>query len=149
RAGAVYVLLDDRHPVVREIARELELHARIIYRQRRRQDQRVAIPTFPETMDHGRHESQHTACALELDQGGPVLVEPVEDLRMNRVGGLDALLVIAAPALWGELRRLRAIQVGKGPRGYVALLISLGPCEGLEKSTPHNLEAFLRGGRPP
>ena len=96
RVRPVHVLLDDRRPVVREVARQLGLHARIVDRHRGRQDQRIAVALLPQAVDHRRHQAQHAARALELEQRGPVGVEPVEDLRVDRVGGLDALLVVAA-----------------------------------------------------
>ncbi len=39
RVRAVHVLFDHRHPVVREIPRQLELHARVVDRDVRRQDE--------------------------------------------------------------------------------------------------------------
>ena len=122
RVRPVHVLLDDRRPVVREVARQLELHARVVDRDGRRQDQRVAVALLPQAVDHRRHQAQHAARALELHQRRPVGVEPVEDLRMDRVGRLDALLVVAVAALGRELRLLRAIEIGEGARGHVALL---------------------------
>ena len=105
RVGAVHVLLDHRHPVVREVARQLELHARVVDRDVRRQDERVPVPLLPQAVDHRRHQAQHAARALELHQRGPVGVEPVEDLRVDRVGRLDALLVVGVAALGRELLR--------------------------------------------
>ena len=47
RAWPVYVLLDYWHPVVGEIAGQLELHARVVDRHIRRQDQRVLVALLP------------------------------------------------------------------------------------------------------
>ena len=149
RVRPVHVLLDDRRPVVREVARQLGLHARVVDRDRRGQDQRVAVALLPQAVDHRRHQAQHAARALELHQRGPVAVEPVEDLGVDRVGGLDALLVVAVPALGRELGSLRAIEVGEGARGHVALLEGVRPGERLEQPPPHDLEAFLGRRRPP
>ena len=64
RAGAVDVLLDHRHPVVREVAGQLELHARVVDRDVRRQDERGLVPLLPQAVDHRRHQSQHArGCA--------------------------------------------------------------------------------------
>ena len=79
-----------------------------------RQDQRVLVALLPEAVDDGGHQAQHAAGALELDQGGPVGVEPVEDLRVDGVGRLDALLVVGVAALGRELLVLGAVEVGEG-----------------------------------
>ena len=47
RTRAVYVLLQDRHPIVREVARELELDARVIDGDVGRQDQWVLVALLP------------------------------------------------------------------------------------------------------
>ena len=122
RVGAVHVLLDHRHPVVREVAGQLELHARVVDRDVRRQDERVLVALLPQAVDHRRHQAQHAAGALELHQRRPVGVEPVEDLRVDRVGRLDALLVVGVAALGRELLVLRPVEVGEGARHHVAVL---------------------------
>ena len=60
-------------------------------------------------MDHGRHQAQNAARALELHQGRPVGIEPVEDLRVDGIGRLQALLVIGGAAFRRELVGLRTI----------------------------------------
>ncbi len=121
RVRPVHVLLDDRRPVVRQVARQLGLDPRVVDRDGRGQDQRVAVALLPQGMDHRRHQAQHAAGALELHQRGPVRVEPVEDLGVDRVGGHDPLLVVGVAALGRELGALRAVEVGEGAGGHVAL----------------------------
>src|SRR5581483_11002879 len=70
RGRPVYVFLDDRNPVVRQIASELELYARVVDWDGGGQDQRIPITFFPEAVDYGRHKAQHAARALKLDQCG-------------------------------------------------------------------------------
>ncbi len=106
RVGAVHVLFDHRHPVVREVARQLELHARVVDRDVRRQDKRGLVPFLPQAVDHGRHQAQHAPRALEFHQRGPVGVKAVEDLGVDRVRGLDAFFVVGIPALGRELLML-------------------------------------------
>ena len=122
RVRAVHVLLDHRHPVVREVARQLELHARVVDRDVRRQDERGLVPLLPQAVDHRRHQAQHAAGALEFHQRGPVGVEAVEDLRVDRIGRLDAFLVVGVAALGRELLVLRPVEIGEGPRHHVAVL---------------------------
>ena len=120
--GPVHVLLDHRHPIVREVARQLRLHARVVDGDIGRQDQRVAVALLPQAVDHRRHQAQHAAGALEFHQGRPVRAEAVEDLGVDRVGGLDALLILGLAALRRELGLLRAVQLGEGSRHHVAVL---------------------------
>jgi hypothetical protein len=49
----------------------------------------------PELVDDGGHQAQHAARALEALQRGPVLVEPVEELGVDGIGGPHALQVVA------------------------------------------------------
>jgi hypothetical protein len=73
-------------------------------------------------MDHGRHQAQYAARALELHQGRPVAIEPVEDLRVDGIGRLQALLVIGGAAFRRELVGLRTIEIGEGACHEIALL---------------------------
>ena len=73
-------------------------------------------------MNDGRHETQHAAGALELHQRGPVGVETVEDLGVNRVGRPDALLVVGVAAVGRELLRVRPVEIREGPRKGLRVL---------------------------
>ena len=73
-------------------------------------------------MNHGGHQTQHATRALELHKGGPVGVEPVKNLRVNRIGCLDALFVIGVVALGRKLLVLGPVKIGEGPRHNVAVL---------------------------
>lgn len=68
RVGPVHVTLDNRRPVVRKIARELELHAWAVYRDGAGENQRILVTFDPQGGDNGRHEAQNAACALALQQ---------------------------------------------------------------------------------
>ena len=104
---------------------------------------------LPQAVDHRRHQPQHAARALELHQRRPVGVEPVEDLGVDRVGRLDALLVLGIAALGRELLVLRPVQVGERRADHVAVLELGRVDQRLEQPAPHDLEAFLGAGRPP
>ena len=149
RARAVDVLVDDGVPVVGEIAGQLVAHAVVVDGKGGGQQQRVAVPSLPQTVDHRGHQAQHASGALKLGEGGPVRVESVEDLGMNRVGGPDAAFVVGSAALRGKLDLLQAIQFGEGPGGDVALREGVRPGERFEQPPAHNLEALLGAGRPP
>src|SRR5690606_16510133 len=110
-----------------EISSQLGLHPRIIDRYRGRENQRVPVSLLPKAVDHRSHESQNATGALKLEQGGPVGVEPVEDLGVDRIGRLDALLVLSTPAVRRKLGRLGVIQFGEGAGGYVSLLEGIWP----------------------
>src|SRR3954468_12757560 len=68
---------------------------------------------------------------------------------MNRIGGLDALLVVRRPAFGRELGGLRAIEIGEGAGGDVALLEGVGPDERLEQPPPDDFEPLLGRRRAP
>ena len=148
-ARAVDIRLDHRGPIVGEVAGQLELHAPLVDGDVRRQNQRIAIAALPQAVDNGGHQAQHATGALEFDQRRPVAVEAVEDLRVNRVGGLDALLVIAAAALGREFLLLAAIEIGEGAGYHVAVLELRRVRERLEQPAAHDLEALFGARRAP
>ena len=53
----------------------------------------------PEIVDHRRHQAQHLARALEAFERRPVVVEPLEHLRVDRIARLQALRAARLPAL--------------------------------------------------
>ena len=145
----VDVLLDDRHPVVRQVARQLELHARVVDGDVRGQDQGVPVALLPQAVDDRRHQPQHAARALELHQRRPVAVEPVEHLGVDGIGRPDALLVVGVPALGRKLLVLRPVVVRERAGHDVPVLVLHLIGERLEQPSPDDLEALLGAGRPP
>ncbi len=103
---------------------------------------------LPEGVDDGRHQAQHAAGPLELVQGGPVVVEPVEQLGVDRVGHLDPALVVGLPALRRKLLLLRAVQLREGA-GHGVAGHELLAGQGLEQPAADDLEALVGTGRPP
>ena len=148
RIAPVHVLLDDRNPLVFEVAGQLELHDLVVHGDVARHDEHVAVLPFPERMDHGGHQAQHAAGPLELVERGPVVVEPVEHLRVNRVGHLDPAFVVGFAAFGRELLLLRAVQIDESAGNGVAGN-ELVAGERLEQPAADDLEAFVRAGRPP
>jgi hypothetical protein len=78
---------------------------------------------------------------LEAIQRGPVLIEPVEELRVDGVGGLHPLAVIALGYAGGELARRIAVHSGEGidhgiARGIVDVVA--------EETAAHDFEALIR-----
>src|SRR5439155_17058336 len=94
---------------------ELKLNARIVDGNVRWKDEGVAVPLFPEAVDNSSHQTQHTSSALELHQGGPVGIEPVEDLLVDRICRLQTMLIVGVATLRRKLLVLRPIQVVEGP----------------------------------
>ena len=117
---AIHILCDHRCPLVVQIPRQFELHGRIVYRNSGGHDQQVAILAFPQRVDYTGHQSQYTTRPLEFVQRGPVVVQPVEQLRMDRVGHLQPAFVIAFTAFRGKLIVLRAVHVHEGPGDCIA-----------------------------
>ena len=116
----VHVLLDDRNPVVFEVAGQLELHDLVVHGDVARHDEHAAVLPFPQRMDHGGHQAQHAAGPLELVERGPVVVEPVEQFRVDRVGHFDPAFVVGFPAFGRELLLLRTVQFDEGAGDGVA-----------------------------
>ena len=111
--------------------------------------QRIAVALLPQAVNHGRHQPQHAARALELHQGRPVRVQAVEDLGMDRIGGFDPLFVVDVPTLRRKLLVLGPIELRKCPRDHVPVLELRRVRERLEEPSPHDFEAFLGTCRPP
>ena len=103
RLRAVDVPVDDRPPVVGQIAGQLGLHLLFVDRHVGREDERVAVAPLPEAVNDRRHEPQHAAGPLESHQRRPVRVQAVEDLRVDGVCSRDALLIVGVAALGREL----------------------------------------------
>src|SRR5690606_16086595 len=87
--------------------------------------------------------------AVERDQRPPIVVEPFEDLRVDRVGRTDALLVLWIPTFGREFLALVAIQLIERAGDVVAVDELLRIDHRLEEAPPHDLEALLGRGRPP
>ena len=93
-----------------------------------------------------RHQPQHATRALEPLQGRPVLVQPVEQLRMDRVGGLDPLLIGRLGDPGGNSRAVPRVEVGEHPRDRGD--IRLGGGAGLlEQPLPDDRERLDRAKR--
>ena len=100
-------------------------------------------------VDDSRHQAQHAACTLELDQRGPIGVEAVEDFGMDGIGSLDAVFIIGIVTLGREFGLLGAVQIGKGARHHVAVFELRRIGERLEQTPTHDLEAFFGSGGTP
>lgn len=105
-----------------KIARQLELHPRIVDRDVRRQDERVPVALLPQAVNHRCHKAQYATGTLEFHQRRPIGVEPIEDLRMDWVGCLQPFFVVGIAALGRELLVLRSVKVREGARYYVPVL---------------------------
>ena len=76
----------------------------------------VGVAGLPQRVDDGAHQPQHAAGALEPLQRRPVLVQPVEQLRMQRVSVPDPLLVLRLGDPRGELAPVLGIELGERAR---------------------------------
>ena len=88
-----------------------EFTAAVAERDRAGHDQRRLVLADPQRVDDGVHQPQHTAGALEPLQARPVLVEPVEQLGVDRVGLLDPVLVVGVARLARELVGVLAVEL--------------------------------------
>ncbi len=134
---AIDVAIHHGVPGVAQVARQLLAHARVVQWQRAGRDQQCAVVALPEHADNHGHEPQHAASALEALQCGPVLVEPLEDLRVDGIAGADLLLVRGLAALGREVGAVRPIQAAERLDGAVARF-RIGQLA--EQAAAHDLE---------
>ena len=108
RARPVDVGIDDRLPLIRQVLRQVGVDRCRIQGNVAWQDQRRHVVGGPQFVHDRRDELEHAACALEPLQSGPVLVQPVQKLRVERVAGADPLLVLR-PRHRGVPREYRCV----------------------------------------
>src|SRR5680860_803901 len=148
RRRAVDVLVEDRSPVVVEVPDQLGPHHGVVQGHARRQDDRRLVVAHPQGVNDGRHQPQHATGPLEAFEGRPVVVEPVEQLRVDRVGRLQSLDVARLARVSREVGRVRPIEVRQRLRHLRARRFAFGSHR-LEQAAPHDLEALLRARRAP
>ena len=86
---------------------------------------------------------------LELVERGPIIVESVEQFRMDGIGGLESPAISALAGGIRELLGLIAVEVGESADHRIARCEARRILNRLEKAAAHDLEAFLWAGRPP
>src|SRR4051812_43622742 len=99
-------------------------------------------------MDHCAHETQHSTRALKALEGRPLLVEGVEQLRVDWVGPFDAVLVGTVASLAWEVVRVLPIQLDVRSSGRADGGESAGVSL-LEQALPDDVVGLDRGSRPP
>ena len=140
RAGPVDIAVQRAVPHLVEIADHLLLDRAVGQRQRAGHDQRPRIVRLPEPIDAVRHQLQHAARPLEaIHIARPVEVQPVENLRVNRVALFEPRQIRALARLAGEIGRL-AVHRGEGAAGPLPLL---GVDRIAEQPPPHHLERLV------
>ena len=146
--STVDVGVDHRLEVVLQVLRNLRQHLVGVQRHPARHDQRRRVVAQPQCVDDRRHQAQHATRPLEPVQGGPVLVQPVEQLRMHRVRHLDPLLIGRLGDPGGKLGAVPRVEVGEHPRDRGD--ICLRRCSGLlEQPLPDDRERLDRRSGPP
>ena len=68
---------------------------------------------------------------------------------MNRVRGLDALLIPGITRFRRKLGLLAAVKIGKSTRHHITLLELLRVSKWLKEPTTHNLKPLFSTGRAP
>jgi len=100
-------------------------------------------------MNHRRHQTQHAARALEFIQSRPVVIEPVEQLRMDRIRRFDPALIFRLAGLGRKLLGVLAVLVRECLNDRVASGEEIGVPDRLEQSPADDLKALFRAGRAP
>jgi hypothetical protein len=119
RALAVDVAVYHRVPPFGQVAQDLVAHTRHVQGQAARLDQQRAVATHPQGVDGGGHQPQHAARALKALQRRPIVVQTVEDFRVNGVSGAQALQVLRLRAQAGEIGGVAAVQPRVGQAGLL------------------------------
>src|SRR5262249_39733264 len=140
RMRTVHIFLDDRDPVVRQIAGEFELHPWIVKRDSGGEQEWGKVPPFSEAMEYRRPQAPHPTGALEFHQRGPVGVEAVKHFRVNGIRRLETLLVVRVAALRRELLVLTPVEISKRPRPHITVCEPCRISQGLKEPTAHDLK---------
>ena len=100
---AVHFAVDDGVPVIPHVAGQFIADAGHVQRDGAGQDEQPPVVVHPQIVNDRRHQAQHAARLLEALDGRPVLIEAVEDLRVDGIAGAQALHVLHFPRLGGEI----------------------------------------------
>jgi hypothetical protein len=111
RPFAVDLAIDDRAEGGIEGIEDARPHALVRDRDPRRRDDRVARLRMPQYADHVCEEAEHASRPLELLQCRPILRQALEQLRVDRIGEPQKLLVPLLLGLGRELGRVLAVHV--------------------------------------
>src|SRR6266478_2683744 len=97
-------------------------------------------------MNDLRHELQHASGALEVVQRRPVLIEAIENLRVNRISMLQALEIMTVLRLRREVRSAGRVEVRVGAADLLRgeFVVDLR-----EQAPTDDLECLLRRHRLP
>ena len=144
--GTVDIALQHRRPALGQIADQLVADGRGVEADGARQNQQARVVARPQVVDDRRHQAQHAARALEPLQRGPVAVQPLEDLRMDRIVRLQPLQIAGLPALGREVAALLAVQRVERAAYVVAGRLVV---ERQEEPSAHDFESFLGADRLP
>ena len=111
------------------------------------QDQEILVVSFPQACDYLGHQLEHAAGESKAIDGRPVLIQPIEHLRVNWVG-LCQPVVIAVPLafLLGSFAP-SAMYASANARQTVSREAKSG--DRLEQSPPNDLERLFRRHRLP
>ena len=147
--GTIHILGNDRLPLVIEEADQFVLDVIVIERDRAGHDQEVFAVAIPEALDRQRQQAQHAPGSLEAIEGAPVVVEALEQLRVDRVGADQQIAVARFAGFGRELGGVLGIEVGEAAHHRIAGSAGRLGGDRLEQPPPHNLETLVAGGRPP
>ena len=138
-AGVVAIHLgEDRPPLFSQQLDKFVEQSIIAQGQGAGQDQGRCITMPVQVADAIGHHTQHPAGALEAGDRGPVRIETVKDLRVNRVAGLHAFKVALFRHPWGIVAAV--VYSGERFAGAVPLYLVL---DGVEQPAPYYLKGFV------
>ena len=143
---AVNLTLNDRLPSRNQVLGRLRLHVGVRQRNRPQGDQRIVVVKVPQPVDHNGHVLENAARLLKLRQCRPVRIQPIEDLRMQRIGLPHTICVRRLLHVCRKERRVGMIHLHKSATSILSLRFAA--YRGKEPPTD-DLKGLLRRNRLP
>ena len=100
-------------------------------------------------MNHRRHQAQHAAGPLEFVESGPVVVQPVEQLRVDRICRAHPALILRFARFGRELLRELSVLVRECLHYRIARSEQFRIGDGLEQTPPNNFKPLFGACRTP
>ena len=146
RVFAVDLCVDDGVPAFRQIADQFIADVGCVQRDGAGQDHGAGIAAHPQLMNDRRHQAQHAAGTLESFQRGPVIVQAVEDFRVDGIAGNHPITVVH---FFGVCRKITGVVLvhlaerrAHAVAGFRILAVE-------EQAAAHHLKALIGGNRLP
>src|SRR5258708_916778 len=103
------------------------------------------MPEYPYDISH---ETENTSCSLKFFQAGPILGQPIKQLRVNWIGKSQQLQVSLLLGFGWKFGCVLLVKVMEGLHRFFARLLSLG-IQRLKETTTDDFVCFIARSRQP